>query len=101
MLVVEIDGGYHDETTAKDIRRQEDPRRLGWTVIRFFDKDAENDAESVGRAIANKLGIPYRFQKTSSDRFGYGKRPGTEEENAELAAPLPSPRCRSTLPEGG
>ena len=57
------DGGYHDETTAKDIRRQEDPRRLGWTVIRFRDKDAENDAESVGRAIANKLGIPYRFKR--------------------------------------
>ena len=63
MLVVEIDGGYHDETTAKDIRRQEDPRRLGWTVIRFRDKDAENDAESVGRAMANKLGIPYRFTR--------------------------------------
>ena len=35
---------------------------------------------------------------TSSDGFGYAKRPGTEEENAELAAPLPS---LSLDPPGG
>ena len=63
MLVVEIDGGYHDETIAKDIRRQEYLQRLGWTVIRFADEDVENDAELVGRAIANKLGIPYEFKR--------------------------------------
>ncbi len=48
---------------AKDLRREEDLRRRGWTVIRFSDDDVENDAEAVGRAIANKLGIPYEFKK--------------------------------------
>ena len=48
MLIVEIDGGYHDETMAKDLRRQEDLERRGWTVIRFSDEDVENDVEAVG-----------------------------------------------------
>ena len=63
MLVVEIDGEYHNETIVKDLRREDDLKRLGWTVIRFSDEDVENDAESVGRAIANELGIPYELNR--------------------------------------
>ncbi len=70
MLVVEIDGGYHDETIAKDLRREKDLRRRGWTVIRFSDDDVENDAEAVGRAIANELGIPYEFKKRQTTGSG-------------------------------
>ena len=62
MLVVEIDGGYHDETVADDLRRQENLQQLGWTVIRFADDDVEKDTEAVGRAIANVLGIPYELK---------------------------------------
>ena len=61
--MVEIDGGYHDEAIVKDLRREEDLRQRGWTVIRFSDDEVENDAESVGRAIADKRGIPYEFTK--------------------------------------
>ena len=70
MLVVEIDGGYHDETIAKDLGRQKDLQRLGWTVIRFCDDDVENDTEDVGRAIANKLGISYDFKKRQATGSG-------------------------------
>ena len=66
MLVVEIDGGYHDETVADDLRRQENLQQLGWTVIRFADDDVEKDTEAVGRAIANVLGIPYELKKRQS-----------------------------------
>ena len=52
LLVVEIDGEYHDETMAKDLRRQEGLERRGWTVIRFSDEDVENDVEAIGQAIA-------------------------------------------------
>ena len=65
MLVVEIDGEYHDKTPDKDIQRQNDLQGRGWTVIRFSAEDVENDAESVCRAIANKLGLPY----DSSSKF--------------------------------
>ncbi len=70
MLVVEIDGGYHDETLAKDLRRQEDLERRGWTVIRFSDVDVENDTEAVGQAIAKELGIPYEFKKRHATGSG-------------------------------
>ena len=33
--VVEIDGGYHDQTIEADLRRQEQLQKLGWIVIRF------------------------------------------------------------------
>ena len=70
MLVVEIDGGYHDETVADDLRRQENLQQLGWTVIRFADDDVEKDSEAVGRAIANVLEIPYELKKRQSTGSG-------------------------------
>ena len=70
MLVVEIDGGYHDVTIAEDLRRQQDLQRLGWTVIRFSDDDVENDAEAVARAIAEELSIPYEFKKRQKTGSG-------------------------------
>ena len=69
MLVVEVDGGYHDETGEEDIQRQKSLEELGWTVIRFTDKDVEVDAEAVAGAIAKKLDLPYQFvirEKTGS-----------------------------------
>ena len=39
MLVVEIDGGYHDETVADDLRRQENLQQLGWTAKGRVKKD--------------------------------------------------------------
>ena len=63
MLVVEIDGGCHDQTVEADIQRQKDLERLGWKVIRFTDKDVEDDAEVVARAIAKELELPYEFTK--------------------------------------
>ena len=51
MLVVEIDGGYHDETVADDLRRQENLQQLGWTVIRFADDDVEKDTERLAERL--------------------------------------------------
>ena len=45
-LVVEIDGGYHDETVADDLRRQENLQQLGWTVIRFADDGAPGNVHA-------------------------------------------------------
>lgn len=61
MLVIEVDGGYHDQVQEQDLVRQHDLQNPGWDVIRFTDKDIENDCETVGDAIARHLGLEYIF----------------------------------------
>ena len=70
MLVVEIDGRYHDETIANDLRREEDLRKRGWTAIHFSAEGVENDAERMRRVNANELGIPYEFKKRQEPGAG-------------------------------
>ncbi len=70
MLVVEIDGGYHEQTFQEDLCRQKYLQKLGWTVIRFTDNDVEKDAEAVGRAIAKELNLPYEFDRREATGAG-------------------------------
>ena len=70
MLVIEIDGGYHDQTSGEDLRRQENIQDLGWTVLRFTDKEVEQDAEAVVRAIAKELNLPYEIKKRRATGSG-------------------------------
>ena len=57
-----------------------DLRRRGWTVIRFSDDEVENDAESVGRAISDKLGIPYEFKKRQTTGSGMQSVKATKKQ---------------------
>jgi len=61
MLVVELDGDYHGRVVDHDLKRQQHLESLGWKVIRFTDKEVEQDAEAVARAIARELNLPYEF----------------------------------------
>jgi leucyl-tRNA synthetase len=70
LLVIEIDGGYHDETVDEDLQRQAHIERLGWTVLRFTDADVEHDAEAVARAIADELKVPYEFNNRKATGSG-------------------------------
>ena len=70
MLVVEVDGGYHDVRQEEDIRRQKSIEQLGWMVIRFSDKDVEQDAETVARAIAKQLDLAYEFKRRKATGSG-------------------------------
>jgi very-short-patch-repair endonuclease len=70
MLVVEIDGGYHDNVVENDLKRQEHPGSMGWKVIRFSDKDVEEDAEAVARAIARELNVEYEFSARKATGSG-------------------------------
>ncbi len=72
MLVVEIDGGYHDDVVDHDLKRQKHLEALGWRVIRFTDKDVEEDTEAVARAIAKELHLTYEFQPRT--RTGSGMK---------------------------
>ena len=80
MLVVEIDGGCHDETGEADIDRQKKIQDLGWTVIRFTDKDVEEEAEAVARVIARTLELPYEFEKRKRTGSGMMTRKPKENE---------------------
>ena len=70
MLVVEIDGGYHDNVVENDLKRQEHLESMGWKVIRFSDKDVEEDAEAVARAIARELNLEYEFSPRKATGSG-------------------------------
>lgn len=91
-LVIEIDGGYHDQTGERDIAREKVLRELGWDVVRFIDKDVEQNAEAVGRAIAKHLGLEYSLQKLVGGGSGLmAQRGRTGPASAKKS--LPSPRC--------
>jgi very-short-patch-repair endonuclease len=69
-LVVEIDGGYHDEIIEDDLRRQSDLQRKGWRVLRFRAEDVETNAESVARAIADELNLELQFNPRKKSGSG-------------------------------
>lgn len=52
-LVIEIDGSIHEEMEQKtyDQERNEYMRELGFTVLRFTNKEIESDLEAVIAAI--------------------------------------------------
>jgi len=62
-LVVEIDGGYHDQVQEADLKREAFLQKAGWQVLRFTAEDVERDAEAVAIVIAQYLGLAYEFRK--------------------------------------
>ena len=78
-LVVEIDGGYHDNIVENDLQRQEHLESMGWKVIRFRDKDVEEDAEAVARAIARELNLEYEFSPRKATGSGMSSIKATKK----------------------
>jgi very-short-patch-repair endonuclease len=77
MLVVEIDGGYHDGVVEHDLKRQGHLESMGWEVLRFTDEDVEEDVEAIARAIAGQLNLEYAFsprKATGSGMHSIGAR---------------------------
>ena len=100
MLVVEIDGGYHDKIGEQDVVREKKLRELGWDVLRFSDENVEHDAEAVGRAIAKHLGLEHSFEKRNSGGSGMKARRcriGRSSPNPIV----PSPLVPRDPPKGG
>ncbi len=69
-MVVEIDGGYHDNIVENDLKRQGHLEAKGWTVIRFSDKEVEEDVEAVARAITWELNLKYEFSPRKATGSG-------------------------------
>ena len=74
MLIVEIDGGYHDHTATKDFRKETVLNEKGWDVIRFSDEEVMDDVEAVARAIAKHLDIEFSFRRRSPKGSGMKSR---------------------------
>ena len=59
-LIKEVDGYSHNFKTEADIKRDEDLKALGFTVLRFSDKEVIRDLPNVQRTleawIAGKTG---------------------------------------------
>ena len=51
-LIIEVDGISHDSKTHQDIKRDEDLRAIGFTVLRFSDREIFEELESVESRIA-------------------------------------------------
>ena len=73
MLVIEIDGDYHDHIAENDLKREAYLRELGWEVLRFSDKEVEDDIEAVGIQIAKMLGLKYEYKKRARTGSGIKK----------------------------
>jgi len=61
-LVVEIDGGYHDDVYEQDQSRQQRIEAAGWQVIRFRNEEVLSDVEAVTVAIARQLRLEPEFR---------------------------------------
>ena len=61
-LIIEIDGGYHQETTqqTEDITRQNWLESMGYKVLRFTNEDIFHDIESVITTINNNIDLPFK-----------------------------------------
>ncbi len=62
-LIVEIDGGYHENTEQIDARRQRHLEDLGWTVVRFTNEEIEEQPEAVLSSLAKAMKITMSFTK--------------------------------------
>ena len=61
-LIIEIDGGYHQETTqqTEDKTRQNWLESMGYKVLRFTNEDIFHDIESVITTINNNIDLPFK-----------------------------------------
>jgi very-short-patch-repair endonuclease len=54
-LVIELDGGQHQEQVAYDEQRTASLQAQGWQVLRFWNNDILNNLEGVLTRIAENL----------------------------------------------
>ena len=54
-LVIELDGGQHQEQIAYDEQRTAYIQAQGWAVLRFWNNDVLNNLDGVLAAIMEKL----------------------------------------------
>lgn len=56
-LIIELDGGQHDENKAKDEIRTRYLEAKGYRVLRFWNTDVMRNIDGVVEAIARAIGM--------------------------------------------
>jgi very-short-patch-repair endonuclease len=56
-IVIELDGGQHQEQLAYDEQRTASLQMHGWQVLRFWNNDVLNNLDGVLTTIAEKLTV--------------------------------------------
>ncbi|MBC7915868.1 MAG: leucine--tRNA ligase, partial [Pyrinomonadaceae bacterium] len=78
-LIIEVDGGYHQETIQQDNLRTEALNQLGFEVIRFSNEEVISNPKAVTDIIKNKLNqSPDRTASadSSGDTLSFGEGRG-------------------------
>ena len=78
-LVIEIDGGHHASTVARDTARSRALEAQGWRVIRFWNNDVTGNLSGVLQAIATEIERSPTSPRPSPP-------PGAERESAMRTA---------------
>lgn len=54
-IIIEVDGGYHNNTKEADAYRQIQLEKLGFVVMRFTNKQVREEMESVLNKITKRI----------------------------------------------
>jgi very-short-patch-repair endonuclease len=79
-LVVEADGSQHSDNAEYDSKRSAAFARLGWTTLRFWNNEIDENLEGVLTVIANALPSP-SHRSAAGPSLSPGGR-GVEEATA-------------------
>ena len=69
-LVIEVDGGVHErlESVAlRDVERQRWLEGEGYTVIRFTDREIEDDVLACAERVRSQLGLPTQAERDAAE----------------------------------
>ena len=73
-LIIEVDGGHHDELIAHDARRSHWLESRGFRVIRFWNNQGLKEIEVVQKVIADALGVEDDSPHLSPPPTRWGRR---------------------------
>lgn len=85
-LIIEVDGGHHDEQIARDVRRSHWLESRGFRVIRFWNNQVLKEIEAVQEVIAEALGVEDDTPTFSSLPLkGGGRWLGLRSDNKKIS----------------
>jgi very-short-patch-repair endonuclease len=75
-LIVELDGGQHDQNRERDADRTRVLEAMGYLVLRFWNNDVMRNIDGVIEEILNTIG-PERAEPPHPTPLPYGEREHT------------------------
>ncbi len=92
-LIIEVDGGYHEEITEQDKIRTQTLNHIGFEVIRFSNTEVLNNTDHVVKTIKDKL--------SCSPSFGESRGGADSPSFGEIRGGADSPSFGKSRGEAG